>query len=409
MAQQFVIVGAGQAATQAAATLRQSGHTGGITIIGEEPELPYQRPPLSKKYLAGELERERLHLRPATFYEQHDITLELGQHVAALQLPAQRVLLADGRHISYDGLMLATGSRVRKLTTPGADLRGVYYLRTLADADAIATALARSERRLLIVGAGYIGLEVAAVAVQRGLDVTVLEAAACVMSRVVGPPVAAFYEAQHRAAGVKIHTGVSVERICGDDCVEAVLGSDGQRFECDLVIVGIGIEPRTELAQQAAIDCDAGIVVDQFARTSAPAVVAAGDCTNHPSALYARRVRLESVHNAIEQAKSAAASLLGQERPYGDVPWFWSDQYSIKLQIAGLSQGYDGMVVRGEPATRSFAVFYLRSGIVIAAEAINSPRDFIAAKKLIAARAAVPGAVLADPVADLSQIAAAPA
>jgi 3-phenylpropionate/trans-cinnamate dioxygenase ferredoxin reductase component len=406
MPQHFVIVGAGQAAVQAAATLRQNGFDGAITMIGEESELPYQRPPLSKKYLAGELAAERLHLRPATYYRDHGIGLALGTSVAALEPDAGRIALADGQHMTYDGLVLATGSRARRLGVPGAELDGIHYLRTVADAARIVTALERRDP-LVIVGGGYIGLEIAAVAAKRGLDVTVLEAAERVMSRVVSADVSHFYEARHRAAGVRIHCGVAIERIEGDMRVTGVSTLDGRRFDCGTVVAGIGIEPSTALARAAGLECDNGIVVDEFARTAAPRVVAAGDCTNHPSSLYGRRIRLESVHNAIEQAKCAALTLLGHEHAYADVPWFWSDQYALKLQIAGLSQGHEQAVLRGNPSDASFAVFYLRSGRIIAVDAINSPRDFIAGKKLIAARAALGEEVLADTGTDLGEIAAA--
>jgi 3-phenylpropionate/trans-cinnamate dioxygenase ferredoxin reductase subunit len=302
--------------------------------------------------------------------------------------------------------MLATGSRVRRLSVPGADLPGVHYLRTIADVDAITAALAPGAR-VLLIGAGYIGLEVAAVVRQRGFDVTVLEAADRVMSRTVSAEVSAFYDARHRAAGVAIHCGAGVKALHGPGRVAAVETADGRTFACDVLIAGIGIEPNVELAARAGLECNNGIVVDELARTADPHIVAAGDCTNHPEPLFERRVRLESVPNAIHQAKVAAATLLGTPAPYSEVPWFWSDQYDLKLQIAGLSAGYDEVVVRGDSAGRSFVAFYLRGGQLLAVDAVNSPKEFIAGKKLVASRARIAPDVLRDASADLTPLAAA--
>ena len=403
MSDHLVIVGGGQAAAQAVQSLRQQNFPGAITLLGDEPYPPYQRPPLSKKYFAGELPRERLLLRPAAFYAEKGVALELGARVEEIELAARRVRLRDGRTIAYDRLLLATGSRARACPVPGADLPGVHYLRTIADVDAIIAALAPGAR-VLLVGAGYIGLEVAASARQRGFDVTVLEAADRVMSRTVSTEVSAFYEASHRAAGVAIHCGAGVKAFRGPSRVTAVETTDGRSFACDIAIVGIGIEPNIELAANAGLQCSNGIVVDELARTADPHIVAAGDCTNHPHPLLERRVRLESVPNAIHQAKVAAGTLLGLPTPYSEVPWFWSDQYDLKLQIAGLSTGYDEVVVRGDPAARSFAAFYLKAGQLLAVDAVNSPREFIAGKKLVANRARIAPDVLRDAKVDLTTI-----
>jgi len=399
----LVIVGGGQAASQAVQSLRQQNFAGAITLLSDEPYPPYQRPPLSKKYFAGELARERLVLRPAAFYAEKGVALELGARVEELEPAARRVRLRDGRTLAYDRLLLATGSRARALPVPGVDLAGVHYFRTITDVDSILASLTPGAR-VLLVGAGYIGLEVAASARQRGFDVMVLEAAERVMSRTVSTEVSAFYEACHRAAGVTIHCGAGVKAFLGGDRVTAVETSDGRKFASDVAIVGIGIEPNVELAARAGLECSNGIVVDEFARTADPNIVAAGDCTNHPLPLLERRVRLESVPNAIHQAKVAAATLLGSPSPYSEVPWFWSDQYDLKLQIAGLSTGYDEVVLRGDPAARSFAAFYLRAGQLLAVDAINSPREFIAGKKLVASRARISPDVLRDPKIDLSTI-----
>ena len=401
MSDPLVIVGGGQAAAQAVQSLRQQNFAGAITLLCDEPYPPYQRPPLSKKYFAGELPRERLLLRPAAFYAEKGVALELGARVEEIEPGARRVRLRDGRTLAYDRLLLATGSRARALPVPGVDLAGVHYFRTITDVDSILASLAPAAR-VLLVGAGYIGLEVAASARQRGFDVTVLEAADRVMSRTVSAEISAFYDACHRAAGVTIHCGAGVKAFVGADRVTAVETSDGRKFACDVAIVGIGIEPNVELAARAGLECSNGIVVDEFARTADPNIVAAGDCTNHPLPLLERRVRLESVPNAIHQAKVAAATLLGSPSPYSEVPWFWSDQYDLKLQIAGLSTGYDEVVLRGDPAARSFAAFYLRAGQLLAVDAINSPREFIAGKKLVASRARVAPHVLRDPTIDLT-------
>lgn len=404
MTEHLVIVGGGQAAAQAVQSLRQQNFAGPITMLADEGYPPYQRPPLSKKYLAGELARERLLLRPAAFYAEKGVTLEQNARVEELDATQQRVRLRDGRTLGYDRLMLATGSRVRTLDVPGATLAGVHYLRTIADVDAITAAL-REGVRVLLVGAGYIGLEVAAAIRQRGFEVTVLEAAERVMSRAVSAEVSAFYESAHRAAGVVIHCSAVVKALHGATHVTAVETADGRLFPCDVAIIGIGIVPNVELAAGTGLECSNGIVVDEFARTADPHIVAAGDCTNHPLPLLGRRVRLESVPNAIHQAKVAAATLLGTPTAYSEVPWFWSDQYDLKLQIAGLSAGYDEVVLRGDPATRSFAAFYLCAGQLLAVDAINSPKEFIAAKKLVANRARLAPDVLRDAGVDLTPFA----
>ena len=398
-----MIVGGGQAAAQAVQTLRQKKFAGKITLIAEEPYPPYQRPPLSKKYLAGELERDRLFLRPLAFYEKNQVDLQLGIRATLLDPEATRVTLEDGRVLRYDGLLLATGSRVRRLEVPGEGLHGIHYVRTVADVDAILASM-RAGKRLVVVGAGYIGLEVGAVCVSAGLEVTVLEALDRVMARVVCPEVSQFYLDFHARADVKIRCNTVVNRFVGKERVEAVETSDGQRFPCDLVIVGIGIVPEVSLAEAAGLPCEDGITVDEFARTENHSVLAAGDCTNHPSLLLGERIRLESVQNAIEQAKTAAMTFLGERVPYAATPWFWSDQYELKLQIAGLSRGYDQVVFRGTPTEAPFSVFYLRSGQLIAVDAINSPKEFMIGKKLISARTPVPCERLVEVDFDLNTL-----
>lgn len=401
MSAHLIIVGAGQAAAQAILTLTQKRYPGRITLVGDEPYPPYQRPPLSKKYLSGELEHQRLFIRPAEFYEQHDVTLTLGAKAEQLEPAQQRITLADGQQLMYDRLLLATGSRARMIDVPGADLPGIHYLRTIADTDGILGSLSAG-KRLVIVGAGYIGLEVAAVARAHGADVTVLEAADRVMARVVCPEVSAFYRDVHEAAGVEIVCDTAVRGFAGDRHVAGVLAGDGREYPCDVAVVGIGIVPETDLAEQAGLVCDNGIRVDEYACTSEPLIYAAGDCTNHPNAVLGRRIRLESVQNAIEQSKTAALSLLGEPVAYAQVPWFWSDQYDLKLQIAGISTGYDRVVLRGDPAERKFAAYYLRDGRLIAVDAVNSAKDFLLGKRLVAQGVMPAPERIEDTAADLA-------
>ena len=402
MAEHLVVVGGGQAAAQAVQTLRQHNYAGAITLLCDEPHAPYQRPPLSKKYLAGELPRERLLLRPAAFYAEKNVTLELGCRVAELELAARRVRLADGRTLDYDRLLLATGSRPRRLDVPGVALRGVHYLRTIADVDGIVAELTAGAR-VALIGAGFIGLEAAAVLRQRGFDVTVLEAFDRVLGRAVGPEVAQFYADCHRAAGVDLHCGASVRAFVGDERVAAIETADGRRFPCDVAIIGIGVVPNVELAAAAGLPCDNGIVVDELARTADAQVVAAGDCTNHT--LGGRRVRLESVPNAVHQARVAAGTLLGSTGAVLGSAVVLVRSVRPEAPDRRLSHGHDQVVLRGDPATRSFAAFYLRSGELLAVDAINSPREFAHAKKLVAARARIAPEMLRDVSVDLGAVA----
>jgi 3-phenylpropionate/trans-cinnamate dioxygenase ferredoxin reductase component len=386
---QIVIVGAGQAADQAVHTLRRKGFTGKLTLVGDEPWLPYQRPPLSKKYLAGAMERDRLVLRPQHFYTEHSIDTRLGRRVEDISRQARRVRLDDGTVLPYDALLLATGSRPRPLTVPGADLAGVYQLKTIDDVERIRTDFS-SGKRLVVIGGGYIGLEVSATARELGLDVTVLEMADRVMNRVTCKEISAFYETEHARHGVRIITSSKVQALTGDSKtgrVKNVLTDDGAEHPADIVVVGVGVTAADELAVGANIECANGIVVDEYCRTSDPAIYAAGDCTNHPNIHYGRRLRLESVDNAFEQAATAAQNLLGTPTVHDKVPWFWSDQYDLKMIIVGLCQGHDTVVMRGSPASRSFSACYLKNGEFIAIDSVNSPKDQMAARKLIAARA----------------------
>jgi 3-phenylpropionate/trans-cinnamate dioxygenase ferredoxin reductase subunit len=399
-----VIAGAGHAAGQVVASLRQYGFDDEILLVGEEAWLPYQRPPLSKKFLAGKVPAQRLYFKPPDFYDSHRIGRCLDTRITAVDRESRNIMTAAGERIAYDTLVLATGSRARRIEVPGSDLDGLHYLRTIDDVARIRAGL-DTARRVVIIGAGYIGLEVAAVARELGHSVTVIEMADRVMSRVVSPAVSRFYEAEHAAHGVKLELSTALEAFEGDTKVAAIRLSGGRSIPADLVIAGVGIAPNTELAASAGLEVDNGIVVDAHCRTADDDVYAVGDCTSHPNEIYGRRIRLESVHNAIEQAKTAAANICGEGAVYSEVPWFWSDQYDIKLQIAGLSEGYDAVVVRGEPATRSFSCLYLRDGVLIACDAVNSPRDFVQSKALIAARRTIAPERLADsslPLKDLA-------
>ncbi len=400
MVDRILIVGAGQAAAQAIDTLRRKGFKGTLTLIGSEPHFPYQRPPLSKKYLSGALERDRLLIRPAHFYTEHGVAARLGRRADLIDRERRCVRLDDGSVVEYDALLLATGSKPRHIVTPGANLAGVHYLRNIADVERLRPDLTAG-KRLVIVGGGYIGLEVAATARELGLDVTVLEMADRLMNRVTCSEVSAFYAAEHSKHGVRIVCNARVEALHGGgggsaERVRAVACHDGAEYPADIVLVGVGVVPEDELARDAGLECLNGIVIDQHCRTADPHIFAAGDCTSHPSIHYGRHLRLESVDNAFEQGTSAALNMLGTPTPHDKVPWFWSDQYDLKMIIVGLSTGYDSVVLRGSPAARSFSACYLFRGELIAVDTVNNPKDQMAARKLVAARARPDPAKLAD-------------
>jgi 3-phenylpropionate/trans-cinnamate dioxygenase ferredoxin reductase component len=398
MYERIVIAGGGQAAVQAIDTLRRRGYSGALDVVGEEPWLPYQRPPLSKKYLAGALERERLLIRPAGFFAEHRVNTHLGRRVTAIAPREQHVRLDDGAVLPYDALLIATGSRPRRLSVPGAELAGVHYLRSIADADRI-RAECRAAGRMVIIGGGYIGLEVAATARELGMEVTVLEMFERVMARVTCAEVSAFYQTEHERHGVQVRCGQALAALHGDadGHVRSVVTEQGAEFPADVVVAGVGVVPADELARGAGLDCENGIVTDAHCRTSDGAIYAAGDCASHLNRQYGRHLRLESVDNAFEQGTTVALNLLGTPTPHDKVPWFWSDQYDLKLIIVGVGQGYDQAVVRGTPAGRSFSVCYLRGGEFIAIDSINAPKDQMAARKLIAAHARPHPQKLADP------------
>lgn len=377
-----VIVGASHAGAQLAANLRREGWSGEVVLIGDEGGLPYHRPPLSKGYLAGKNGLDDLLIRGADFYEKQHIRL-LNATVEAIHRSAKRVSLSTGDTLAYTKLALCTGARARRLPTPGVDLPGIHYLRTAADVELIRAA-ATPGRRVVIVGGGYIGLETAASLCSLGMNVTVLEATERVLERVTAPEVSAFYTRIHNGEGVDIRTHALVEAFFGNGGVQEVVLADGEPIPADLVIVGVGVVPNTELASAAGLSVDNGIVIDDQARTSDPDIVAAGDCTSHTMARYGSRIRLESVSSAGEQAKIAAATICGKHSAIAALPWFWSDQYDLKLQIAGLNAGYDEVLLSGDPSReRDFSCFYFREGELIAADCVNRPRDFMSSKRAI--------------------------
>jgi 3-phenylpropionate/trans-cinnamate dioxygenase ferredoxin reductase subunit len=381
--QRVVILGAGQAGGEIAQRLRQGGFEGDITLIGEEPLAPYQRPPLSKKYLAGEFDAARVLLRPESVYAQERIALLTNTRAVWVDRASKRVRLEGGRELSYDALVLATGAKPRKLPLAGADLSGVHLFRTVADVDAIRPAFLPGAK-LVVIGAGYIGLEVAAVARLSGLDVTVIETAARPLARVTSPEIAGFFLDQHTNKGVRFALGAQPALIKGQERVTGVRLADGTELEADLVVAGIGVTPETSLAQHSGLKVEDGIVTGADCKTEDPSVFAIGDCARRPISFYDNRlVRLESVHNAIEGAKIIVAQILGKPAPTLETPWFWSDQYDLKLQIAGLFQGYDHIVQRGDMNDRAFAIFYYKGPRLIAVDAINRPGEYLGAKALI--------------------------
>ncbi len=403
MPETIIIAGAGHAAGQVLASLKQQKYAGQIVLVGDEPHLPYQRPPLSKKFLAGEMSAERLYVKPASFYDEPQIELRLGTLITSIDRDNNSIHTESGEEIAYDKLVLALGSRVRRLSIAGADLDGVHYLRGIADVEGI-RAEVESKGNVVIVGAGYIGLEVAAVLRKLGLNVTVVEMADRVMSRVVSPELSDFYQIEHTSQGVKLRLSTGITAFRGNGRIDAVETADGELIPADFVVVGVGIIPNTELAVDAGLKVEDGIVVNDQCQTCDPDIYAVGDCTSHPNSIYARQLRLESVHNALEQAKTAVSNLCGNTSQYSQVPWFWSDQYDLKLQIAGLSTGYDDAVIRGNPADRSFACIYLKGGRIIAADAVNSPKAFVQSKALIAARASVDRDKLCDAEIELKDL-----
>ena len=401
-----VIVGAGHGGAQAAIALRQNGFAGSIAMVGDEPELPYERPPLSKDYLAGDKEFARILIRPAAFWDERKVEMLLGQRVVSVDPAAHVVTTGDGETISYGKLIWATGGSPRRLTCSGHDLVGVHGVRTRADVDRMIGELGDT-REVVVIGGGYIGLEAAAVLTKLGKHVTVLEALDRVLARVAGEPLSRFYEAEHRAHGVDVRTGAMVE--CIEEANGRAIGvrlASGEILPAQMVIVGIGIIPAVEPLIAAGAEGSNGVAVDARCRTSLPDVFAIGDCAAHPNGFAdGATIRLESVQNANDQATLVAKAIVGSEvRDYDAVPWFWSNQYDLKLQTVGLSTGFDDAVVRGDPAARSFSIVYLRAGQVIALDCVNMVRDYVQGRALVVQRLSPDRAALADPSIPLKSL-----
>ncbi|MDE2421363.1 MAG: NAD(P)/FAD-dependent oxidoreductase [Gammaproteobacteria bacterium] len=390
-----VIIGTSHAAAQLTISLRQEGWDGDIVMIGDEPFWPYHRPPLSKTFLSGDKSINDLLIRPTALYDKQNIQFRQGL-VTAIDRNQKKLTLLDGSTQHYDKLALCTGARARKIDIPGSQLSGVHYLRNISDVQGIQAHIGTA-KNAVIIGGGYIGLETAASLKKQGISVVVLEVADRILQRVTAPELSTFYSRIHTEEGVKIYTGVTIKAIVGTTCVESVSCGQGMTFPADLVVIGVGVIPNVELAIAADIEVDNGIIVDDYCRTNDPNIVAAGDCTNHFNAHYNRRIRLESVPNASEQAKSAAAMICGIEKAYHSLPWFWSDQYDLRLQIAGLSHGYDHLIIRGNiQEGRSFAAFYLQKGHLIAADCVNRPQEFMLSKRIIEKKLTIDPSLLAN-------------
>lgn len=400
----MVVIGAGHGGGSLVAFLRQYGFKGPITLIGDEHFPPYHRPPLSKAWLKGEVGGSALALKPVSFYEEQNIELRLGERVDRIDAAMRDVLLSDGTRLAYDRLVIATGAAARSLGLSGAQAANVMTLRNIVDAECLKQAIG-SGKKVVIIGGGYVGLECAATARFLGAEVLVLERAERLLERVASAPVASFLKKYHEAKGVAFELGATVTALEGAEFANQVVLADGRRFPCDLVLVGIGAVPVTGLAAAAGLDCDDGIVVNEQCETSVPNIYAIGDVAkrNHPR--Y-HRIRLESVPSAMEQAKLVAAAIVGREPPESEVAWFWSDQYDLKLQIAGLAATGAQLVVRGDPAVGKFAVFHLQDGRVKTVEAISSPQEFFAGKRLVGTDALVDASLLADVAVPLNKIVA---
>lgn len=400
MSDNCIIVGASHAGVTLALQLRKEGWAGSIQLIGKESELPYHRPPLSKDFLSGRKDLDAIRLRPLKIYQDNDIELMLGSTVESFDAATKQVSLSDGRELDYDKLALCTGAKVRKLSI-GKQLNNIFYIRSAEDISALSTQI-EAGKRAVVIGGGYIGLETAAVLAQQGLQVTVLEMAERVLQRVTSETMSAFMHQLHQSHGVEIVTSTQVHDIQGQESVEKVICADGTVYHADFLVAGIGVTPNSDLAESAGLDNSEGmkgVAVNEYGQTSDPHVYAAGDCANHPNVIYERRLSLESVQNANDQARVVAANICGKQQVYDAVPWFWSDQYDIKLQMTGLSEGYDQLVCRGDASNKSgagFALFYLKDGVVIAADCVARPKEFMVSKHLLKNKARIDAAILKD-------------
>ena len=391
----LLIIGAGQSAIQCISTLKKEGYSGSITLVGEEEHLPYQRPPLSKGFLEDSIGKERLYFKKLEFFTENKVQLYLGLSAEKLEIDNQKVYLSDNSVLEFDKLVFATGSRVRLLDFPGSELKSIFYLRDLDDAEAIKKDLETSEN-LVIIGAGYIGLEAAAIAAKKNKKVTIIEMADRVMNRTVDPQISEYYLNLHESYGVKFHFNTSLETINEVSNSLEVVCSDGTEVKADSVLIGAGVVPNIELAEEAGINCDNGIIVNEFGQTNFKNIYACGDCTNHPNKILNKNLRLESVHNAMEQAKTVASSVMNNPMEYNQVPWFWSDQYDHKLQIVGLSGDHDMVTMRGNTNDAKFMLFYTKDEELIAVDAINNPKEFLISRKLVANKVKIKPKVISD-------------
>lgn len=398
--QTFVIVGASLAGGRAAQALRKEGFDGRVVLIGEEPDRPYERPPLSKEYLRGQFPKEKLFIADGSFYDENEIDLRLGVRATRIDAKERVVELDSGERVAFDKLLIATGGRPRRLNVRGADLDGVYELRTIADSEAIASEL-REGRRVVVIGAGFIGAEVAASARTNGLDVTVLEVAALPLERVVGAEIGEIYAQLHRDHGVDLRLGEGIERIEGSKRAERVVTTEGAAIDCDFVVVGVGMQPNVEIVAGTGIDTPNGIAVDEFCETNVQGIYAAGDAANFYHPLLGERLRVEHWANAQNQGQAAALNMLGKQEAYAEVPWFWSDQYDVNMQYVGHAHEWDETVFRGNVADRKFTAFYLKGGRLQAALAFNRFRDIRHSRELIKARVQPDPAKLRDEDVDL--------
>jgi len=399
----LVIVGAGQSAIQCITSLRKEDYPGLITLVGEEEHLPYQRPPLSKGFLEDTVSNERLYFKKLEFFIENKVQLKLGTKAEEIDIENNNIHLSDNTKLSFDKLVFATGSSVRKLDFPGKDLNSIHYLRGLDDALSIKKDLQTSQN-IVVVGAGYIGLEVAAIAAKQNKSVTVIEMADRVMNRTVDPQISDYYLNLHQKNGVTFKFNTSLQEIIGTNNPEKVVCSDGSEVAADMVVIGAGIMPNVELAENAGLSCDNGIVVNEFGKTDHADIYACGDCTNHPNKLLNKKIRLESVHNAMEQSKTVASSIINQSIAYNQIPWFWSDQYDHKLQIVGLSGDHDKVIMRGDMSEAKFMLFYTKDDKLIAVDAVNNSKEFLICKKLVANKVTIKPDEISNPATNLNDL-----
>jgi len=399
----LVIVGAGQSAIQCITSLRKEDYSGLITLVGEEEHLPYQRPPLSKGFLEDTVSNERLYFKKLEFFIENKVQLKLGAKAEEIDIENNNIHLSDNTKLSFDKLVFATGSSVRKLDFPGKDLNSIHYLRGLDDALSIKKDL-QTKQNIVVVGAGYIGLEVAAIAAKQNKSVTVIEMADRVMNRTVDPQISDYYFSLHQKNGVTFKFNTSLKEIVGTNNPEKVICSDGTEVQADMVIIGAGIMPNVELAENAGLSCDNGIVVNEFGKTDHANIYACGDCTNHPNKLLNKKIRLESVHNAMEQSKTVASSIINKSLAYNQIPWFWSDQYDHKLQIVGLSGDHDKVTMRGDMSEAKFMMFYTKDEKLIAVDAVNNSKEFLICKKLVANKVTIKPDEISNPATNLNDL-----